>query len=675
MFRRLPFFILTVCIVSLAAFSAHAQCTSPNAPAGAKEWFSVGNTYKFCIGSTWVNANDIGALGSCSTAGQWDYDSTAGAFKQCNGSTWRKLGCAAGGGGIFDSNIPNCTSNAGGPFVQHSITTNGNGLVSPVFWARDGYIFVLSNQHLRAYSHNGTGFVLLDTITYSSVYPYMVWHDGTYLYVGYGLQLYAYTFNGKKLTQVGSYTAPQPGWYITKVGNYLFMTEYDNDTLRALSFNGSSFTSLATLSLDSASVLGTNGTHLFVTKNGAVNAYTFNGTAFTAAGSYAGSPGTMAYDAPYLFIADGTGLRALTYNGSSFTSAGFIAPSDVVTNVWTDGAYVYITDFDSNLRAYSFNGSAFTEASSLSSYGAGLLGAGHTLVGDGRYIYALGSGGINAVSGFACSSPSPPAIPFSATCSSLGACASAGQVNYESANSRAVYCDGGDIYALDQNSAAGGGGVESGASPVWITPAGNIAEVVAGYNVDVFVKAEDESGTVTYSKVSGLSGITVSAAGRLTGAAADGNVVVRAQDGAGHFVDRTFTIDQTAIKVLCTYYNSRGMLPDHILEGDLAYAKIVDPQVGRAYRAWANPLIGWLRQHEGSWADRFVFHVVERWADEMAYRTGHGGEGNWTGRLLSLIGEPLHYIAGYFIPEDEAEKSIREQQELHVAQDAGAAAL
>lgn len=121
----------------------------------------------------------------------------------------------------------------------------------------------------------------------------------------------------------------------------------------------------------------------------------------------------------------------------------------------------------------------------------------------------------------------------------------------------------------------------------------------------------------------------------------------------GHAID-----DLGFPKVLCTYYHSRGLIADLIFRGDNAYAESVHPQIGRAYRAWASPLIGWLKENEGTWADRVVYTMVQAWAQEMAYRTGYAEKGSTLGWWLSEIGEPLHYLAGYFVPERTEENNV-----------------
>lgn len=679
----LPALGVVLALMLFLPAQAYAACTSPTAPDGVREWFSGENTYKFCIGSTWVAVKDEGSLGACSDPMRWDYDTGATSFKQCAGSVWRKVGCNAssgpwGAGSSFNSNYPNCTANAGGALTLAGALSTGFLYIDVAsIWADDGYVFFndLNYQKLRAFAFNGSGFVLLDSKTVNA--GYSMWGDGNYLYVAdYGLPgLRAYSFDGKVLTVVGSVTASEEINSIWGDGTYIYIN--DLGVLRAYTFNGTSFTLRGSITLSDAKALWANGSHIFVTRgNAGLYAYTFNGTTFTQAGFY-DSPG-VAYDVfgvgSTIYLTDtASGLRALTFNGSSFTSLGSYSDGNDFFFLWADGTRIYVNT-ETGFRAFTFNGSSFTQVTSYGTVGATSIGK--DVWGDGTTVY-LASGAPYAFSGSGCTSPAGPGNPLvsGASCASVGACSSAGRVDYDAANSRVQYCNGTNWYPLAATG-SGGGGTETGANPVWVTPSTQIAETYIGTVGDLFVYATDESGIVTYSKVSGPSWFTISAAGKIMGTppAGGGNqsIVVRAQDGAGHFVDRTFIV-YASTKVLCTYYNSRGMIADSLFAGDLAYADMIDPQVGRAYRAWANPLIGWLKQNEGSFADRVVFSMVQAWAQEMAYRTGYAEEGNTIGWLFSEIGEPLHYLAGYFVPEDDVERSIREQLEerrktYHIAQ-------
>ena len=82
--------------------------------------------------------------------------------------------------------------------------------------------------------------------------------------------------------------------------------------------------------------------------------------------------------------------------------------------------------------------------------------------------------------------------------------------------------------------------------PLWVTPSGVIATTNIGIFVSENVYASDESGTPTYSKVSGAGWINVAGDGTVSGMAPSSsgtyNVVVRATDGSGNTSDRSFDI-------------------------------------------------------------------------------------------------------------------------------------
>ncbi len=83
-------------------------------------------------------------------------------------------------------------------------------------------------------------------------------------------------------------------------------------------------------------------------------------------------------------------------------------------------------------------------------------------------------------------------------------------------------------------------------SPIWVTASGTIATSDINLLVSTIVAASDESGSPTYSKVSGAGWLNVAANGTVSGMAPSsaGNyaVTVRATDGSGNTVDRTFNV-------------------------------------------------------------------------------------------------------------------------------------
>ena len=107
-------------------------------------------------------------------------------------------------------------------------------------------------------------------------------------------------------------------------------------------------------------------------------------------------------------------------------------------------------------------------------------------------------------------------------------------------------CSDGQV--LTYNAATGGMtcGVTDTTDPIWITPAGTIATTDVNLAILEVVAASDESGTPSYSKVSGAGWLNVATDGTISGSApASGgtySVVVRATDGSGNTADRTFDV-------------------------------------------------------------------------------------------------------------------------------------
>jgi hypothetical protein len=90
-------------------------------------------------------------------------------------------------------------------------------------------------------------------------------------------------------------------------------------------------------------------------------------------------------------------VEAFTFDGSTMTNvAGFPLPAGGTQCgdlVWSDGAYVYVSDTGTRIYALSFNGTAFAH---IATYNA--TTAIEDIWGDGTYIYlALGAAGVRAM--------------------------------------------------------------------------------------------------------------------------------------------------------------------------------------------------------------------------------------------------------------------------------------
>lgn len=87
--------LLTVTLLLFNPAPALADCTSPAAIAGAREWFSGTSEFKICDGTNWdvIELDDVD-LGACSPTASREWDTTLKAYKFCNASgQYRRVNC------------------------------------------------------------------------------------------------------------------------------------------------------------------------------------------------------------------------------------------------------------------------------------------------------------------------------------------------------------------------------------------------------------------------------------------------------------------------------------------------------------------------------------------------------------------------------------------------------
>jgi len=223
-----------------------------------------------------------------------------------------------------------------------------------------------------------------------------VYHDGTYVYaaVNYGTpppsanRLWAYQYTGGTLYTKGSdFAAAQPpesagcSTIIAAVsgdGTYVYRATYNESgydsqlTLKALTFNGSTFTNLATVSVVSGSDTGVRswvycyGGYIHVAANGTnvkcFKAYTFNGTSFSLAASTTTASSGLDGDGTYIYTVQGNNLIAYSFNGSSYAATGssYSIGGDVGSIVCS-GGMIYVAPIEgTSVLVLSFDGSSFT---------------------------------------------------------------------------------------------------------------------------------------------------------------------------------------------------------------------------------------------------------------------------------------------------------------------------
>jgi hypothetical protein len=210
-----------------------------------------------------------------------------------------------------------------------------------------------------------------------------VYSDGTYIYnADTSTGLLAYTFNGSSFTNVATQSIQTQGFYgVTKGGSTIFTAE-GSDGIRAFTFNGSAFTQKASKSSTDATDIWSNGSDVFVADNtGGLRAYSFSGSAFTLNSTYAPASTKITSvwsDGTYVYAIDYNNnlLYALSYSGGSLSAIASTAPTAYLTNssamVTGDGTYIYAASsyYGGNtvdLDAYTFNGSSFTRVGTFNS--------------------------------------------------------------------------------------------------------------------------------------------------------------------------------------------------------------------------------------------------------------------------------------------------------------------
>ena len=93
-----------------------------------------------------------------------------------------------------------------------------------------------------------------------------------------------------------------------------------------------------------------------------MRALSFNGSTFTLIATYdtTGTANATWGDGTYIYVADGaSGIHAFTFNGSSWTFKATYNSSGTAVGVWGAGGYIYLGD-TTQIIALSFNGTSWT---------------------------------------------------------------------------------------------------------------------------------------------------------------------------------------------------------------------------------------------------------------------------------------------------------------------------
>ncbi len=105
-------------------------------------------------------------------------------------------------------------------------------------------------------------------------------------------------------------------------------------------------------------------------------------------------------------------------------------------------------------------------------------------------------------------------------------------------------------------------------------------------------------------------------------------------------------------RVICTELFRQGLLENGLYRLDLKFSEQrLTPAHVRGYHLWAVPWVGWMRRSRSVTA---LSHRLARWrALEIAYQLGERPAGNWRGKIVRAVGEPLCWLLGLFANETD----------------------
>ncbi|WP_409562643.1 hypothetical protein [Hyphomicrobium sp. MC8b] len=256
--------------------------------------------------------------------------------------------------------------------------------------------------------------------------------DGTYLYLAdEGTRVYALSFNGTSFTSIAAYNAGVTVSGILAQGGYIYLA-LGTTGVRAMTFNGTAWS--VPVAADTyntpgvANALAGDGTNVFVADGASgVRALNFNGTAWSSLATFSNPTVRIASNADGSRIAalgDWTPSYLLSFNGTSFTNLTPASLSYSGVRAVVSGDYIYISDND--IRVYEYANGVASIVGMYPGGGNGVEG----ITSDGNYLYAIqGFGAVQAFpfcgTGSTDNTPATPVFPNQTTGSLSAAVSSA----------------------------------------------------------------------------------------------------------------------------------------------------------------------------------------------------------------------------------------------------------
>ena len=103
-------------------------------------------------------------------------------------------------------------------------------------------------------------------------------------------------------------------------------------------------------------------------------------------------------------------------------------------------------------------------------------------------------------------------------------------------------------------------------------------------------------------------------------------------------------------RVICTYFYRKGMISQAVWRADLTFThKHLSPTTVRGYQYWGIPYVHLMRK--SPLAEKIMYPIAKWRAEELAYQEGVLEKGNFKGKIVRAILEPICFAIGLFVGE------------------------
>lgn len=107
-------------------------------------------------------------------------------------------------------------------------------------------------------------------------------------------------------------------------------------------------------------------------------------------------------------------------------------------------------------------------------------------------------------------------------------------------------------------------------------------------------------------------------------------------------------------RVICTYFYGKGLIEKDLWRADLEFTRDhLSGQMVRGYHFWAIPYVRLMRRSKI--AENIMLPIARSRAVELAYQMGVQDKGSVLGKIVRLTLEPLSFVIGAFVSEQDYE--------------------